>query len=70
MNTLLQRTYGSIVLLVSDLRRHTPKFLGHVDGNPDTSDWGAEQEGTIWYDRTAHKLKFWTGAAVQTITSA
>lgn len=37
---------------------------GVTDGDPDTSSWGTDQEGAVWYDRSLNVLRTWDGAAI------
>lgn len=40
---------------------------GVTDGDPDTSDWGTDQEGAYWYDRSLDVLRTWDGSAIVSV---
>ena len=41
----------------------------HRSSDPDTSGWGAKQEGRIWFNTTTNEMKFWDGASVMVVGS-
>jgi len=41
-----------------------------IAGDPVTAGWGVNQKGWEWFNTTANKKKFWSGTAIETVTSA
>jgi ligand-binding sensor domain-containing protein len=35
--------------------------------DPDTSLWGADERGFMWWNRTACVFKYWDGSSIQTV---
>ncbi len=40
---------------------------GVTDGDPDTSQWGTDQEGAFWYDRSLNAQRCWNGSVIATL---
>lgn len=38
-----------------------------LSADPDTSDWGSDQTGRLWFNTTEKKIKFWDGASIKTL---
>ena len=49
-----------------------PAFWGSsinvVSSDPDTTYWGEQQAGNMWFNTTSNKIKLWNGTAVRTVT--
>ena len=49
---------GTIIYLETEFN------LGQLASDPDTSGWGATEEGKSWYNTTDHHFKTWNGTEI------
>ena len=39
-------------------------YIGKIAADPDTTGWGAAEEGTVWFNGADKKFKGWNGSEI------